>query len=355
MDEPGREAVEKAARIIGWDKVLVCKLPCKDANEVLLKHGFKELQRFILDSERIFPPSIVAKDALWSNMQAAANVVSTPYPDCLASLNHKLIGMRTGEITLIVSGTGAGKSTVMREIVMHLLATTGSNIGVIFLEESPENTGRSLIKTHLRKNSPDTELSDEELKKGFDDVFGSDRIMLFGGEITEESIYDSLEFMALSGCKYIIFDHITLLIAEGAGAGEENTVTDRVMSTLLKFVKKYPVWVGLVSHLRKTSNAVKSFEEGRMFGLDDIRGSGSIKQICFDIVAFGRNTVADDARERMIVKMRVLKCRFTGRTGDAGYAIFDPATGRLNRLDDAIEGEVFDSTIETEIVKGAPF
>lgn len=353
MDEAGREAVQKAARIIGWDKVRVCKLPHKDANEVLTKCGYKELQRFVLDSERIIPPNIVVRDALWDKMKASANKASVPYPDCIGGLNHKLIGMRGGEITLVTSGTGACKSTVMREIILHLLKVTEDNIGVAFLEELSEDTGRLLSRTYLNKNNPEIELDDDDLRKGFDGVFGSERVMVFGGEITEESIYDSMEFMALSGCKYIILDHITLLVAEGAGNGDENAVTDRVMGTLLKFVKNHAVWVGLVSHLRKTPNTLKSFEEGRMPGLDDIRGSGSVKQISFDIIAFARNMTAADVHERNTVRMRVLKCRHTGRTGDAGYAIFDESTGRLNKLDNP--DEAFDLSLATEEVKGADF
>ena len=38
-----------------------------------------------------------------------------------------------------------------------------------------------------------------------------------------------------------------------------------------------------------------------------LKGSGSIKQISFDIVAFARNLVADNATERNTIKFRVLK------------------------------------------------
>ena len=65
-----------------------------------------------------------------------------------------------------------------------------------------------------------------------------------------------------------------------------------MMSDLLKIVKKHNIWLGLVSHLRKAMGG-KSFEEGHLASIDDIKGSGSIKQISFDIIAFARNLVAD--------------------------------------------------------------
>ena len=65
--------------------------------------------------------------------------------------------------------------------------------------------------------------------------------------------------------------------------------------------------------------------------IDDIKGSGSIKQISFDIVAFARNLVAENDGERNTIKFRVLKSRFTGLTGDAGAATYDIKTTRLKQ------------------------
>ncbi len=102
------------------------------------------------------------------------------------------------------------------------------------------------------------------------------------------------------------------------------------MSDLLKIVKKHNVWLGLVSHLRKSIGG-RSFEEGHLASIDDIKGSGSIKQISFDIIAFARNLVAEQSIERNTIKLRVLKARFTGNTGDCGTALYDPQTTRLTK------------------------
>ena len=130
------------------------------------------------------------------------------------------------------------------------------------------------------------------------------------------------------GCKYLVLDHITIAVSEGSEGLSGNEAIDKVMSDLLKVVKRHNVWLGLISHLRKAQGG-KSFEEGNLASIDDIKGSGSIKQISFDIIAFARNLVAEDDMERNTVQFRVLKSRFTGRTGDAGCAIYDPKTTRL--------------------------
>ena len=86
----------------------------------------------------------------------------------------------------------------------------------------------------------------------------------------------------------------------------------------------------LISHLRKSSGDSKSFEEGVMPNLDSIKGSGSIKQISFDIIAFARNMMATEQSDRNIVKFVVLKSRFSGMTGPAGQATYSASSGRLN-------------------------
>ena len=139
-----------------------------------------------------------------------------------------------------------------------------------------------------------------------------------------------IEYMALMGCKYLFLDHITIAVSEGNDGLTGNAAVDKVMSDLLKIVKKHNIWLGIVSHLRKAGDG-KAFEEGNMASIDDIKGSGSIKQISFDIVAFCRNLVAESAEERNRIGFTVLKSRFTGLTGPAGFSIYDTQTGRLQK------------------------
>jgi hypothetical protein len=68
--------------------------------------------------------------------------------------------------------------------------------------------------------------------------------------------------------------------------------------------------------------------------MDDIKGSGSIKQICFDIIAFARNMAAVDEGVRNQIKMCVLKSRTVGQTGPVPGARYIKETGRLVGLGD---------------------
>jgi len=334
-DDAGREATKEAARIIGYDKVKIAKSAEKDASDLWIKDEDKVLKT-IYDATDYTPAGILDKDDLWTQLETYNQLESVPYPDFMDGLNDKLKGMRFGEITLWTSGTGSGKSTLLREIAVHLLDTTEDKIGIVSLEESPAETARKMSGMALNRNPAAEEIPLDELKVGYDKLFGDDRVLVLDhqGSISDGSIMDYLEYMCLSGAKYLFVDHITILASEGTDGLTGNEAIDKIMNDLLRLVKKHNVWIGLISHLRKTDNKGKSFEEGKLPSMDDIRGSGSIKQISMDIIAFARDVGNGDDAKRNTIKTKVLKCRYTGLTGPSGALLYDFPTGRLNKGQD---------------------
>ena len=331
-DEPGKKAEAELAKIVGFDKVKVVRHTEKDASDVLIKHGAKAVIDAIFSAQTYSPAGIVRGEDIWTALTERKSIQSVPYPKCLAGINQKVSGMRMGEITLFTSGTGSGKSTVIKEIVLDLLEKTDDMIGMVSLEESIGDTAEKFVGMALHKNIREDEVSDEELREGFEKVFASRKLVLLDhqGSVSDESLVNKLDHLALMGCKYIILDHITIAVSEGAKGKTGNEAVDSVMSDLLKLTKKHNIWLGVISHLRKGD---KPFEEGNLPTIDDIKGSGSIKQISFDIIAFARNLVAEAEVERNTIKFRVLKSRFTGKTGDAGTATYKHNTGRLTGND----------------------
>ena len=335
-DEAGRKAVDEAAKIIGQGRAKVATLREKDPCDELIKYGSKALLEAVWNARTWSPAGILVGDAIWEKFVERQSVESVPYPACLEGLNQKLGGMRHGEITLFTSGTGSGKSTVIKEIILDLLSKTEDKVGLISLEESIGDTAEKFISMQLKRPLLDPPpVSEEDKRAAFDAVFGDERLVLLDhqGSVSDASLLDKIEYMALMGCKYLVLDHITIAVSEGADGLSGNEAIDKCMSDLLKIVKQHNVWLGLISHLRKTSGG-KPFEEGQLAGLDDIKGSGSIKQISFDIIAFARNLVAENELEKNTIKLRVLKSRFTGRTGDAGAATYDTKTTRLQATGD---------------------
>ena len=331
-DDAGQKAKDAAAKIIGYDKVKVVKAIQKDASDVLTTQGHKEVMRCVWDAKPYSPAGLITDpELLWQQLEEYNQIESVPYPPCLEGLNDKVRGMRFGEITLWTSGTGSGKSTLLREIMLHLVENTDDKIGLVSLEEAPAEAARKLAGMAIERNPAKEEIPLEDLRPGFDKVFADQQVIVLDhqGSIQDGSIVDTLEAMCVMGAKYLFIDHITILVSEGADGLTGNEAIDKTMNDLLSIAKRHNVWIGLVSHLRKMTTVGSSFEDGKLASLDDIRGSGSIKQVSFDILAFARDLNAADEEKRNTIKMAVLKSRYTGLTGPCGTAKYIYDTGRL--------------------------
>lgn len=315
-DEAGKKAIEQAAKVIGYEKTKVVKSSEKDANDMLKASGCAAVSSCIWNATRYSPAGILTNGEIWEKYEAHKLIQSIPYPLCLQGINEKVKGMREGEITLFTSGTGSGKSTVIKEILYDLINTHNKTVGLVSLEESIHDT----VSKFLAMNNNDEAITKKMLK--------NIALLDHQGSVGDGSLVDKIEVMALMGCTHIVLDHITIAVSEGAEGLEGNAAIDKIMSDLLKITKKHNIWLGVVSHLRKATSG-KSFEEGQLPSIDDIKGSGSIKQISFDIIAFARNLIAKEDMEQRIVKFRVLKSRFTGLTGDCGSAMYNRETTRL--------------------------
>lgn len=77
--------------------------------------------------------------------------------------------------------------------------------------------------------------------------------------------------------------------------------------------------------------------------MDHLRGSGTLKQIPDTILAGERNQQAD-GKEKNLIRVRCLKCRFTGETGIGGYLYYNKETDRLEAVDKL--SEYIDRTVD---------
>lgn len=342
QDGPGKKALEEAIRIVGIDKVKIATLPEKDPNAVLLSEGGpKALISAFFDAQPYTPGGFLTGDELWDKVVEHDNIKSVPFPPCMDGVNKKTRGKRPGDITLLISGTGSGKSTLLREDALYTLENhlvdNDDKIGWIALEEGPAESARKFAGMVLKKNPAAQEepMTLEELKPGFDHVFGQNKMIVLDhqGSMSDAGLIEKMEWLCLKGCRWIYLDHITIAASEGFNNAEGNEAVDKLMNALLKLVKRYPVWIGVVSHLRKTSTGSLSFEQGKLPSLDDIKGSGSIKQISMDVIAFARNSRAKSDVIRNKIIMEVLKCRYTGLTGPVIGAEYNFETGRVTQDD----------------------
>ena len=95
------------------------------------------------------------------------------------------------------------------------------------------------------------------------------------------------------------------------------------MYGLQSLAQLHQVRLHVVMHLRKTGQGGKSFETGEMPSLDDLKGSGALKQVPDTIIFFARDTQEPDDTLRRVATLAVGKNRWLGETGQADRIIYD--------------------------------
>jgi twinkle protein len=331
-DASGKEAAKDVCKILAG-KVFTVRLTEKDANAMLMKGKGTDLKWAVLTGAKKFQPDgILAGADCWERYKHSSNTESYPYPSTMSELNDKTYGCRSGTIVTVTSGSGSGKSQFLREIKYHYFKTTDFKIADIALEEDVGDTVGGMLSLHLNKRItlPDVQVTEQEEKGAFDEIYGSNRITLydFFGGMDDDNLFSKLRYFASTGHKLIFLDHLSIIVSEYASEGGERERIDTIMTKLAKFVKETGCILFLVVHLRK-ADGHRSFEEGAVPSLDDLRGSGAIKQLSWDVIGLSRNQQHTNPMCANTTELSVLKCRFTGRTGTAGYLYFDDTSGRM--------------------------
>ena len=332
-DEPGRTGAEKVAKSLDM-RVLLANLPLKDAGKMLEEGMNKELYSAVIrEAQPYEPDGIVNASTAWERYKERKSVECHPYPAQFSELNKKTYGWRFGSVVTVTSGSGMGKTSFMRELVHDVLTTTEEKVAIIALEEDIGDSIEGLMAIELNKriSLPDVEVTDEEERLAFDKLFSGERVEMYDhfGGMDDADLFSRIKyFNTYLGCRVVVLDHLSIVISEAADQGDERRRIDAVMTKLAKIAKSLDIVIFLVVHLRKAPQG-KSFEEGHVPTSDDLRGSGSIKQLSWDVIALSRNQQEKDDVKRNTSGIHVLKCRFTGRTGGAGYVLFDEQTGRM--------------------------
>nr|WP_228747859.1 DnaB-like helicase C-terminal domain-containing protein [Bradyrhizobium sp. BR 10289] len=328
-DEPGQKALQKACEMLPVGRVKIMALSRKDANEVLLEDGPAPLVRAFWDAKPWRPDGIregieFTRERL---KQRKAVGLSMPWP----KISQMWLGSRDGELTTICAGSGIGKTTIARDWAYNDRIEHGVKIGNIYLEEDNETSAKAYCALHagvpLKQvmQDPDS-VSDEAWDAALAAVIHNG--MLFYdhfGSLESDRLMTMMRYMAASGCRRIVLDHISIVTSglESGSEGERKDI-DILMTKLASFVKETGVSVYAIVHLKRSNG--KNFNEGGQISLNDMRGSASIEQLSFNVLAVERDQ--QDKGKKLFARLRSLKCRITGETGEADLLKWNVKTGR---------------------------
>lgn len=320
-DEAGRRAAASVARLFDPNKVFQLKFPGgtrKDANDYLRNGERDELAQLWHNAKRYLPEQIVSDFQEFEKIiqEMPKQGVSYPWP----TLNYMTYGIRTGESVLITAQEGVGKTEVMHAILHNLLTQTSAPVGSIFLEEPKKRLLQAIAGIDLQRpiHLPDSGVSDAETLQALRRVVQvDDRLHVYShfGSDDPETILDTIRFLVSARlCRYILLDHITMVVSGLAGDSERRAL-DYLSTQLEMMVKALDFALIIVSHVNDD-------------GLT--RGSRNISKVADMRIDLNRDIKSADPIVRRTTHLTISKNRFCGRTGPAGTLLFDPETYTLS-------------------------
>jgi len=346
QDSPGQKAAKDIAELLTPGKAKIGSMSEKDTNDMLLQRKYGEWVKAVWNAKEYRPDGIIRLSQAWDEMWADDSIDSIPYP--WDGLNDKLYGVRPREIVTITSGSGMGKSAIIRELEHWLFKKTEDNIGVLALEESIGRTQWGIVSVdaslplHIREERKNVKR--EVIKQHWDNTAGTGRFISYDhfGSTSEENLITQVRYLIKGmDCKWIFLDHLSIVVSAMEDGGDERRTIDSIMTNLRKLIEETGAGLFLVSHLRRGSGD-KGHEQGANVTLNQLRGSHSIAQLSDAVIGLERNQQADDPKIQNMTKIVVLKNRYAGLTGAAAHLYYAKETGRLYQVDD-IEDFVKDS------------
>jgi twinkle protein len=352
-DDAGQKVLPECAALFKPGQCKIAKLPLKDANDMLKAGRGSEIVDAIWGAKEYRPDGIVLGTDLWDRLTEETTTFSTAYP--WQGLQEKTLGARRGELVTLTAGSGIGKSSIVREIAYHLQAS-GERIGMMMFEETVKRTALGLMGIHANKSLTLVSQPSKEqgFKEAYDAVIAPGRVVMYDhfGSTKIENVLERIRYMAKAlDCSFVFVDHLSILIS-GMEDGDERRMIDNAMTALKTLAMEANVGIFLVSHLKRPEG--KGHENGAETSLSQLRGSHAIAQLSDIVIGVERNQ--QDEKLKNYTRIRVLKNRFTGETGVAGFLRYERETGRLSELLEDPFQEGYDFNDETGTgADGSPY
>jgi twinkle protein len=305
MDEAGDLADKKAMTLLSPTKYRRIMLPCKDANEWVLKNPEvekKDLEIFMRNAKRIEDQSFVNMAFLDSDYYEAIDLgVSTGWK----GLDLILGGLRKGELTVVSADTGSGKSTFCMNLI-HNIAQQGLGIWINSYEMDSKIVNRKLASIVLKKQFKYEKFLNEDVKK-YKEWLGKKHCYINQDNSQVDIGLLRKQFEAASyayGINYILIDHFDYIHGAGNKATSLENI-DEAIREIHSLAMEFNVAVILVVHPKQVQSSTQELT------MSDLKGSSSIKQYADNIIILTRMDRLDPMDVNR-VKIRVWKNRLYG-------------------------------------------
>jgi twinkle protein len=323
---PGQEAAKKVAEIFAPGKCRILSLSegkdpsdyCQKglSHDVFVKEWWK--------APRYMPDGLVFGHDLWDG------IINAPQPYCVPTpiegLNRLIYGLRLGEMVTFTADPKIGKTSILKAIEYALLTNLelqekGYGVGFMHLEEPKNDLAVGIMGLHVGKrlNLPDTPTSEEELRKAYDEVINTPRVVIWDhfGSNSVDATVNKIRHMSALGCKYIVLDHFSMLASDQAL--DERKKLDEIATRLKTLTVECDICLIGVIHQNRQGQ---------------IRGTAAFEQLSNIVIRLERDKLDKDPWRRNVMVVTVTENRFSGRTGPAAHLFYDDTTGIFHELDE---------------------
>lgn len=335
-DDAGKKAVEDVCKIL--PDATTIPLPCKDANECLIKGKGKEAFKAItFNHSKAKNTRLVFGEELHEQARKPAQYGELTWP--WGHLNTKTRGIRYGETIYVGAGVKMGKSEFLNALGAHFVENHGIKVFMAKPEEANAKTYKLMCGKIARKvfHDPDKDFD-------FDAYDAAGEVLK--GKLAMVNLYQHLGWQTLKadilaaiawGAKAIFIDPITNL-TNGMEAGAANVVLQEIAQELAAIALDNNVVVFIFVHLKAPEGNIskdqrfKAYKEHKYIGLGNcphelggdvssaqFAGSRAMMRSCNLMLALEGNKDPELPPEiRNMRNLKLLEDREFGGTGNFG-------------------------------------
>lgn len=312
-DDAGKKAVQDVLKIIPDAKVV--ELPCKDANEAVIKGMGKSVWRavtFAADkpkNTRLIKGSQLKEAA----MRRPEMGLSWPY-EGLTKLTR---GIRRGETYYFGAGVKMGKSELVNDIAKHLMVVHDMPVLLCKPEEDKAETYRRLIGKVAGRifHDPDVEFDEEAFLAG-DNLVGDKAIIVDNYQFVNwDNLKDDIRYAVNNeNVRDIIIDPVTCF-TNGMSASDTNEFLVGWAAELAAMAKDLSFTSYIFCHL-KAPDGGPPHERGGQVLSTQFTGSRAMMRSCHLMIGLEGNKDPElSIEERNVRKLKILEDRQFGSTG----------------------------------------
>lgn len=339
-DEPGRALAKELARRLGRHRCAMVKWPegCKDANDVLVRHGSAALAMLVADAPGIPIPGIATADSF------AGGVLERYRFGLKRGLTtgwralDDWYRVRAGEMCIVSGIPSAGKSEFLDALAINMARNHGWKFGVCSLENQPEEHLIKLAEKLCGKSFTGfPKMSEDELKAALRWI--SEHIIFITPQADPDDPSVTLEWIlelakltvARHGIRGLIIDPYNEIEHSRPVSVSETEYINQFLHKLRRWLQHYEVAGWCVAHPAK----LPPERMEKAIGMYDINGSAAWynKADCGIIV----HRPEKDTDEIAIV-VRKARHKESGRRGEATLK-YDRITGRYYCQDEELPTE----------------